>query len=148
VPGHLRAAAAGHLVAAIRAADWHLTTGFVGVGYLLPALSSAGFGRLLLRPHPSGPLDRVHGSYQSVRGPVRAGWERAGCQFTDRVEVPANALASVHVPSAEAGLVRDASGAGPASVAEYPGLRDASEAVFEVGPGRHEFSGPDLRAAR
>ena len=42
VPDDLRAAAADHLVAAIRAADWHLTTGFAGVGYLLPVLSSTG----------------------------------------------------------------------------------------------------------
>jgi alpha-L-rhamnosidase len=224
VPGHLRAAAAGHLVDAIGAADWHLTTGFVGVGYLLPVLSAAGhtdvayrvlaqrtfpswrymidrgattiwerwdgwsqergfqsawmnsfnhyslgsvgewlyrfvlgidqaegtagFGRLLLRPHPGGPVDRAGGSYQSVRGPVRAGWERAGGQFRYRVEVPPNATASVHVPSGDAALVRDSSGGGPARVADYPGLRGASEAVFEVGPGRHEFSGPGLQATR
>ena len=42
VPDGLRDAAASHLVAAIEAADWHLTTGFVGVGYLLPVLSSHG----------------------------------------------------------------------------------------------------------
>ena len=84
----------------IRVADWHLTTGFGGVGY--PAACA-----------------------QLSRRPV----------LSYRVEVPPNALASVHVPSAEAGLVRDASGDGPASVAEYPGLRGASEAVFEVGPG-------------
>ncbi|HET7016350.1 MAG TPA: family 78 glycoside hydrolase catalytic domain [Streptosporangiaceae bacterium] len=42
VPAELQAAAAGHLVKAIRATDWHLTTGFVGVGYLLPVLSSSG----------------------------------------------------------------------------------------------------------
>jgi alpha-L-rhamnosidase len=42
VPDDLRAAAATHLVGAIRAADFHLTTGFVGVGYLLPVLSSVG----------------------------------------------------------------------------------------------------------
>ena len=41
IPPTTRAAAA-HLVAAIEAADWHLTTGFVGVGYLLPALSATG----------------------------------------------------------------------------------------------------------
>jgi hypothetical protein len=64
------------------------------------------------------------------------------------VEVPPNALASVHVPSAEAALVRDAAGGGPARVAEYPGQRGVSEAVFEVGPGRHEFSGPDQEATR
>jgi alpha-L-rhamnosidase len=224
VPGHLRAAAAGHLVDAIRAADWHLTTGFVGVGYLLPALSAAGrsdvayrllaqetfpswrymidqgattiwerwdgwsreggfqspwmnsfnhyslgsvgewlyrfvlgidqapgtagFGRLLLRPHPCGPLERADGSYQSVRGLVRASWERAGGQFSYRVEVPPNATASVHVPSGDAALVRDASGGGPAATGDYPGLLGVREAVFEVGPGRHEFSGPDLQATR
>jgi hypothetical protein len=43
IPDDLRAAAAERLVAAIRAADWHLTTGFAGVGYLLPVLSSAGY---------------------------------------------------------------------------------------------------------
>jgi alpha-L-rhamnosidase len=219
VPDHLRAAAAGHLVAAIRAADWHLTTGFVGVGYLLPVLSAAGhtdvayrllaqrtfpswrymidrgattiwerwdgwsrergfqsawmnsfnhyalgsvgewlyrfvlgidqapatagFGRLLLRPHPWGQLDRARGSYQSVRGPVLAGWERAGGRFTYRVQVPPNATASVRVPSADAALVRDAAGRGPAAVGQFPGQLGVSEAVFAVGPGRHEFSGPD-----
>jgi alpha-L-rhamnosidase len=224
IPVDLRVAAAGHLVAAVRAADWHLTTGFVGVGYLLPALSSAGhadvayrilaqrtfpswrymidrgattiwerwdgwsqeqgfqsawmnsfnhyalgsvgewlyrfvlgidqargtagFGRLLLRPHPCGPLARVHGSYQSARGPVRAGWERSGGQFTYQVEVPPNALASVRVPSADPAGVRDAAGGQPAAVGDYPGLLGVGEAVFQVGPGRHEFSGPDLQVSR
>jgi alpha-L-rhamnosidase len=224
VPDHLLTAAAGHLVDTIRAADWHLTTGFVGVGYLLPVLSSAGhtdvayrllaqrtfpswrymidrgattiwerwdgwseergfqsawmnsfnhyalgsvgewlyrfilgidqapgtagFGRLLLRPHPGGSLDRAGGSYESVRGLIRAGWERAGGRFSYRVEVPPNARASVHVPSAAAAEVRDAAGGPPASVGAFPGLQGVSEAVFQVGPGRHEFSGPDLRAAR
>ena len=74
---------------------------------------SAGFGRLRLRPHPCGPLDRAGGSYQSARGPILAGWERAGGRFTYRVEVPPNALASVHVPSADPPAVRDASGGLP-----------------------------------
>jgi len=224
IPEASRAAAADHLVAAIRAADWHLTTGFVGVGYLLPVLSSAGhtdvayrllaqrsfpswrymidqgattiwerwdgwsqdrgfqsawmnsfnhyslgavgewlyrfvlgidqepgtagFGRLLLRPHPGGPLDRAQGSYQSARGLIRAGWERAEGQFTYRVEVPAGALASVRVPSADPAQVRDAAGGHPAAVAEFPGRAGAGEALFAVGPGRHEFFGPDSQATR
>jgi alpha-L-rhamnosidase len=224
IPEELVIPAAGHLVAAIRAADWHLTTGFAGVGYLLPVLSvtghtdiayrllaqrtfpswrymidqgattiwerwdgwsaergfqsawmnsfnhyslgsvgewlyrfllgidqepgSVGFGRLLLRPHPGGELDRATGSYQSARGLIRAGWERADGQFTYRVEVPANALASVHVPSADAASVRDAAGGRPAAVASYPGLAGASAAVFHVGPGPHEFSGPELQGTR
>jgi alpha-L-rhamnosidase len=224
VPDHLRAAAAGYLVAAIRAADWHLTTGFVGVGYLLPVLSSAGHGdvayRLLaqrtlpswrymidrgattiwerwdgwsetprlsvrvdelvqplrarlgrrmalpvrsrdrpgprhgrLRPAAAAPASRGTAEPRErllrvAARTVRAGWERGGGQSTYRVEVPPNATASVHVPSAGAALVRDASGGEPAAIGDYPGLLGASEAVFEVGPGRHEFSGPGLQASR
>ena len=221
VPDELRAAAAGHLVGAIAAAGGHLSTGFVGVGYLLPALSStghtevayrllsqrtfpswrymidrgattiwerwdgwsaergfqsawmnsfnhyslgsvgewlyryvlgieqrhgsAGFCRLVLRPHPGGSLETASGSYQSVRGPVLAGWTRSGGRLTYRVELPANVRASVHVPSADAAAVRDASGGSPGSVGAFPGLLGAGEAVFHVGPGRHEFSGPDVQ---
>jgi alpha-L-rhamnosidase len=221
IPDELRTAAAGHLVSAVQAADGHLATGFVGVGYLLPALSAtghsevayrllgqrtfpswrymidrgattiwerwdgwsaergfqsawmnsfnhyalgsvgewlyrfvlgidqepgtAGFGRLLLRPHPGGSLDRAAGSYRSVRGTVRAGWERSGGRLTYRVELPANVRASVHVPSSDAAAVRDAAGGAPAATGAFPGLPGAGEAVFHVGPGRHAFCGPDLR---
>jgi hypothetical protein len=41
-----------------------------------------------------------------------------------------------------------AHGANRAASGDYPGLLGAGEAVFEVGPGRHEFSGPDLQASR
>ena len=222
IPDELRAAAAGHLVEAVRAANWHLTTGFVGVGYLLPALSAAGhadvayrvlgqrtfpswrymidqgattiwerwdgwspergfqsawmnsfnhyslgsvgewlyrfvlgidqepgtagFGSLVLRPHPGGSLDRAAGSYQSVRGVIGAGWEREGGRFTYRVEVPPNVRATVHVPSAAAAEVRDASGRPPVRTSLFPGLLGVSEAVYEVGPGHHEFSGPAPQA--
>jgi alpha-L-rhamnosidase len=42
LPEELRPAAAEHLVRAIEREDWHLSTGFVGVGYLCPALAEAG----------------------------------------------------------------------------------------------------------
>src|SRR5215208_6459594 len=42
LPEELRPAAAEHLVAAIEREDWHLSTGFVGVGYLCPVLTEAG----------------------------------------------------------------------------------------------------------
>jgi alpha-L-rhamnosidase len=222
VPDELTAAAAANLVAAIRAADWHLTTGFAGVGYLLPVLSchgysdvayrllsrrsmpswrymldngattiwerwdgrtesgfqsplmnsfnhyslgsvgewlyrfvlgidqepgTAGFRRLLLRPHPGSPLSWARGSYQSVRGIVRTEWERSGGRFTLRVAVPANATASVRVPSASAWDVRDAAGGAPQSVEAFPGAAGAEEAVFLVESGTHEFTGPALTAS-
>ncbi|HTR92356.1 MAG TPA: hypothetical protein VMI73_11505 [Trebonia sp.] len=59
VPSSLRSSTASHLVSSIEAADWHLTTGFVGVGYLLPVLSSCGrddvaYRLLAQRSLPSG----------------------------------------------------------------------------------------------
>jgi alpha-L-rhamnosidase len=220
IPDELCAAAARHLVTAIRDADWHLTTGFVGVGYLLPVLSScgyadvayrlleqqsppswrymvehgattiwerwdgwtaergfaspwmnsfnhyalgsvgewlyrfvlgidqepgtAGFGRLLLRPHPGGGLGRVRGSYRSVRGVIRVGWEQSGDRFTFRAEIPPNAVASVRIPSGRPAEVRDDAGDPPVSVAEFPGASGVQEAVFRVGSGVHEFSGPAM----
>ena len=220
IPFDLCAAAASHLVAAIEAAGWRLTTGFTGVGYLLPVLSScgysdvawrlleqrslpswrymadhgattiwerwdgwtaengfqspamnsfnhyslgsvgewlyrfllgidqapgtAGFGDLLLRPHPGPSVRWARGAYRSVRGTVRAGWEVNGEQLTYRVEVPPNATASVRVPSAAPGRVRDGSGRPPVSVAAYLGALGAEEAVFDAGPGIHEFTGPAL----
>ena len=204
------------------AADWHLTTGFAGVGYLLPVLSStghdavayrlleqdtmpswrymtghgattiwerwdgwtaergfpspwmnsfnhyslgsvgewlyrfllgidqepgtAGFGRLLLRPHPGGSLDWARGSYQSVRGTIRAGWKRDRGRFTYRAELPPNVTATIRIPSRHAAEVRDAAGNPPSALASFPGAADAQEAVFEVGSGAHEFSGPAITA--
>jgi alpha-L-rhamnosidase len=220
IPDDLREAAAAHLVTAIEAADWHLTTGFVGVGYLLPVLSSAGhtdaayrlltqrtlpswrymldngattiwerwdgltadrgfqsplmnsfnhyslgsvgewlyrfvlgidqepgtagFGRLLLRPHPGEPLGWARGSYKSVRGTVSTSWARSGGRFTFRVEVPPNVTASVRVPSARAADVRDTAGNPPESVGSFPGAAGTEEAVFSVGSGIHEFTGPAM----
>jgi alpha-L-rhamnosidase len=43
LPGELRSTAADHLVKTIERENWHLSTGFVGVGYLCPVLTEAGY---------------------------------------------------------------------------------------------------------
>ena len=52
--------------------------------------------------------------------------------------------ASVHVPSARAAEVYDAAGGSPSSVGTYPGAAGVQEAVFRVGSGTHEFTGPAI----
>jgi alpha-L-rhamnosidase len=49
LPEGLRPAAAEHLVAAIEREDWHLSTGFVGVGYLCPVLTETGHSDVAYR---------------------------------------------------------------------------------------------------
>jgi len=60
------------------------------------------------------------------------------------VEVPPNVSAGVRIPSGQAAGVRDNAGRPPASLARFPGARDVQEAVFQVGSGVHEFTGPAL----
>jgi len=224
IQDELRDSAADHLVAAIRREDWHLATGFVGVGYILPVLSSTGhasvayrlleqhsrpswrymvqagattiwerwdgwtkergfqsawmnslnhyalgsvgewlyrfvlgidvqpgstgFSKLLMRPHPGGGLDWARGTYRSVRGSVSSSWQRSASRFTLRLELPPNVTASVRIPSDEPSEVRDNLGRGPMAIASYPGARGTLEAIFEVGSGPYEFSGPGLSSGR
>jgi alpha-L-rhamnosidase len=77
-----------------------------------------------------------------VRGPIRSAWQVDGGTFRLHVEVPANAVASIRVPSADARSARDAAGGQPDAVASFPGAPQVQEAVFGVGSGTHEFTGP------
>ena len=104
---------------------------------------TAGFGRLLLRPHPGGSLRWASGCYQSVRGTIRTGWERAGDQFTYRIELPPNTTAAVHIPSSHPGQVRDNVGNPPASLASFR-HQNAREAIYHIASGSHEFTGPAI----
>jgi alpha-L-rhamnosidase len=67
LPADVRARAAEHLVANIRALDWHLSTGFIGISHLNPILTLTGHAdvayKLLLRDdYPSWLYPVKHGA--------------------------------------------------------------------------------------
>ncbi len=67
LPADVRARAAAHLVENLRALDWHLSTGFIGISHLNPQLTLAGHAdvafRLLLRDdYPSWLYPVKHGA--------------------------------------------------------------------------------------
>jgi alpha-L-rhamnosidase len=67
LPENLRTAATNHLVENIKALDWHLSTGFIGISHLNPQLTLAGRAdvayRLLLRDdYPSWLYPVKHGA--------------------------------------------------------------------------------------
>ena len=134
----------------------HYSLGSVGewlYRFVLGIDQAAGHGRLrprlLLRPHPGGSLSSARGSYQSVRGPVSASWERAGGRFTLPGGAPAERHRQRPRPQRPT-RPRCATTAGhpPASLASFPGAPGAQEAVFQVGSGAHEFSGPVMEWLR
>jgi Bacterial alpha-L-rhamnosidase C-terminal domain len=115
-----------------------------GLGLPAAARLRAGRPDPLLRPYPGGSLSWARGPYRSVRGRISTGWKRVGDRFTFWAELPPNVSASVHIPSGRAAEVRDAAGNRPAALASFPKAREAREAVFHVGSGAHEFSGPAM----
>jgi alpha-L-rhamnosidase len=206
---------AEYLVRTIEENDWHLATGFVGVGYLCPVLTEAGypdvayrllnnetypswgytikqgattiwerwdgwteeggfqspnmnsfnhyslgsvgewlfryvagidaetpgFDRIIIRPRPGGNLTHARARYDSVRGRIESGWDISDGLIRFRVTIPANATATVHVPSAEDTDVTE--GGKPAGNAEGVKLlrREDGATVFAVGSGEYDFLG-------
>jgi alpha-L-rhamnosidase len=217
LPEELRPAAAEHLVAAIEREDWHLSTGFVGVGYLCPVLTetghsdvayrllgnetypswgytirngattiwerwdgwteengfqspnmnsfnhyslgsvgewlyryvagidldpqTAGYGRIIIRPHPGGGLTYARGAYDSVRGKIVSAWSIEGDQFNLRTTIPPNTTATVHVPVT--GDTEVSESGKPVEHADDVKIlnMDEGEVVLAVGSGDYEFVG-------
>lgn len=115
-------------------------TFFSRLGGIEPA--APGFREIAIRPALPAALTFVDCSRQTPLGEVSSRWSRSGGRLTLRVDIPVNALARIHLPAADAGLilesgrpVRDAAG-----VTEI--RRDAAGTVLTVGSGRYEFNLP------
>ena len=87
-----------------------------------------------------GDLTWVKGSYISVSGEIISQWERDGSTLSMRMEIPANAGATVYVPAQNRSSVRE----GGQSADEAPGVTflrmEGNTAVFEVRSGRYTFT--------
>ncbi len=216
LPDDLREAAAAHLAQGVHAKADHLSTGFLGVSYLLPALSNGGhvdvayrllmqdtfpswlfsirhgattiwerwdgwtpdkgfqnagmnsfnhyslgscgqwlyeqvagiaqprdgvaFARVDIHPHVGGRLTSAAAHYDSVRGRFGSAWKVAGDRITLDVTVPANATATVYVPTSAPASVRE-SGKPVATADGVTAVRSADgAAVVEIGSGKYHFA--------
>jgi hypothetical protein len=99
-----------------------------------------GFRKIVFRPQPVGDLTWAEASYDSVRGPIKARWERSGEQFTLEVTVPAGSTATVYVPSWPATAVQEGPGPAEKSAGVTYLRREGDRSVFAVESGRYRFS--------
>jgi alpha-L-rhamnosidase len=101
--------------------------------------SGPGFKKVIIRPQPVGGLAWAEASYDSLRGRISSRWERQGDRLTLTVSIPANATATVRVPSRSGSAVTE----GGAAADSRPGVafvaRDGETAVYRVESGRYVF---------
>ncbi|MGO8744441.1 MAG: family 78 glycoside hydrolase catalytic domain [Thermoguttaceae bacterium] len=101
-----------------------------------------GFEKIVIRPRvcPKAGLTWAKVRYDSIRGRIESGWKLSGGKLELDVTIPANVLATVYVPAADATAVTE--GGKPA--AESQGVKflrtEGSAAVYEVGSGKYQFA--------
>ena len=107
---------------------------------IAPDPMQPGFKHIVMRPQPVGDLAFVKASHRSPYGMIRSEWTRKSGVFDWRVEVPANATATVYVPAKSADAVTE----GGKPLAKARGVKllrsEAGAVVLAVGSGEYRFA--------
>jgi alpha-L-rhamnosidase len=105
-----------------------------------PDPAQPGFKHIVMRPQPVGGLTFVKASHRSPYGLIRSEWTRKDGAFDWRIEVPANATATVCVPAASAEAVTE--GGRPLATAKGVKLlrAEGGAVVLEVESGEYRFA--------
>jgi alpha-L-rhamnosidase len=100
----------------------------------------AGFRRIIIRPQPGGRLTRAKASYKSINGPVATDWILEGDALKLDVAIPANATATVYIPTSDPKSVMESGRpvSGKVEGLEYAGAEDGF-AVLRAGSGNYRF---------
>lgn len=114
--------------------DWMYRT----IGGIEPA--EPGYRHTVIRPRPGGDLEHARVAYDSAYGTISSAWAYEDDRLVQRVAIPANVTADVHVPAQRPADVTE----GGAPAAEAEGVRfvrmDDGAAVFRIGSGTYEFA--------
>ncbi len=111
---------------------------------IVPDPQAPGFRHFFVKPHVLGDLASARAEYRSIRGRILSDWKVVNGEFQLRLEIPANASATVSLPVAPGALREDGR---PAAEAKGCGAfrSEGGRTVFEAGSGVYRFSGPLAR---
>ena len=84
-------------------------------------------------------MTHARASFQSISGRIESQWQLEGERFTWRVKIPANTMATLHYPIANAQVLEAGKPLAGVSVRLEAGLW-----VLELGSGEYEFSSDTL----
>jgi hypothetical protein len=112
---------------------------YCDVAGIKPTADGPGFRKIIIRPSPVGDLKWARGSLETVRGRIESEWRIEGGKFRLSVSIPANTTASIFLPAAAIGSVREGGRPAEKSEAVKAVARDDGRTVFEIGSGRYVF---------
>lgn len=114
--------------------EW-LYTGLAGID-----TNGPGWSQVTIRPQTKDGPRRVRCTYDSLRGPVTCGWERAADgSLTVAVEIPANVTGTITLPAKDVASVTEG-GKPLAGVSGISGVRqEGGNVVCTVGSGKYTF---------
>jgi alpha-L-rhamnosidase len=99
-----------------------------------------GFKHIVMRPRPVGDLAFVKASHESPYGEIKSEWTRKNGLFDWKVEIPANAAATVYVPASGTDTVTE----GGKPLAQAKGVKllrtEPGAVVLAVDSGRYRFA--------
>jgi alpha-L-rhamnosidase len=99
-----------------------------------------GYKHIIVRPQPGGGFTYASATLLTPYGEAASGWKIEGNRFSVMVRVPANSHATVYLPGAKLGEVRE----GSSPLGSTSGVRGSTQiadvVVVEVGSGNYEFA--------
>ncbi|WP_345319216.1 glycoside hydrolase family 78 protein [Novipirellula rosea] len=109
-----------------------------------------GYSKIIIHPHVPTPnsnamvdvIDWVRASHDSIRGTIRSDWKIADGQFHLHVSIPANATATVVLPTEDPQSILESGKSAMDNVNVSKPRIDSGSTKFVVGSGDYEFTMP------
>jgi alpha-L-rhamnosidase len=100
---------------------------------------SPGYKHIVIQPHPTKRLTFAKASFESPYGTISSGWERKDNTIIIKVRIPANASATIILPSNDVFKVTE-SGKTLSGNNDFTNVRNAGSTIsFEAGSGEYLF---------
>jgi alpha-L-rhamnosidase len=98
-----------------------------------------GYRHIIFRPQPAADITFVSYANRTTYGRASIDWKKEGKKFIMDIAVPVGCTATVHVPSVEAGKVKE-SNRNPGQLPEVTFLNEENGyAIYKVGSGQYQF---------
>jgi alpha-L-rhamnosidase len=113
-----------------------------------PDPEQPGFKHIIMRPLPIGDLTYVKASHRSPYGWVRSEWHLEGNEFDWHIEIPANTMATIYLPTSHAeSITADNQTLDKAIGVKLLNSTEGGPVAAALGPGSYDFVCEDFNSA-